>query len=134
MGPSSVLGLTVGHGLLTGYLLHCPHHPLIMSGIRPCIGGSPATCLTWGLAELCLFRLFSKQSKHVTDGGGSCLKTPSEAGIERLGGCHSSLVGPTGEAGLMGITGLPSKEPQTRTFLPLHPQSQIPGLGPARKI
>lgn len=46
------------------------------------------------------------------------MKTPSEAGIERLGGCHSSLVGPTGEAGLMGRTGLPSKEPQTRTFLP----------------
>lgn len=86
MGPSSVLGLTRGHGLLTGHLLHCPHHPLIMSGSCPCVGGSPAACLTWGLAELCSFQLFSKQSKHVTDGGESCLKTPSEAGIECLGG------------------------------------------------
>ena len=57
-----------------------------MSGSCPCVGGSPAACLTWGLAELCSFQLFSKQSKHVTDGGESCLKTPSEAGIECLGG------------------------------------------------
>lgn len=94
MGPSSVLGLTVGHGLLTGHLLHCPHRPLIMSGTRPCFGGSPAAFLTWGLAELCLFRLFSKQSKHVTDGGGSCLKTPCEAGIECLGGVTASWWAP----------------------------------------
>lgn len=100
-----------------------PHRPLIMYRDAGLLWGSPAAFLTWGLAELCLFRLFSKQSKHVTDGGGSCLKTPCEAGIECLGGVTASWWAPL-EAVLMGRTSFLPKSLRLRDL----PAPALPSL------
>ena len=83
-----------------------------------------------GVAELCSFQLFSKQSKYVTDGGGSCLKTPSEAGIECLGGVTALSGGPHWRGWSDGENQASfQRASDSRTFLPLHSQSQTPGLG-----
>ena len=45
----------------TALWLRCPQHHLVTAGTCPIVGGSSATCLARGLAELCLFLLFSKE-------------------------------------------------------------------------